>query len=497
MDFFAKSGAPAKQKTACAIVGVHAKTRLGSAASELDKATNGLISRLCRQGDFRGNPGETLLISDPQGIPCARLLLVGMGPENKLDRRALVKALQHAMSALAQTGAADAISYLAHGSESLLEPRYAGRLTADAWHKASYRFAEHKTGPRAPGPRLKRLGLGMDNRSAANAALRGAEEGDAVARGMALTQDLANAPANVCTPSHLARTAQKLAREHKKVSAQVLGPAEIHKLKMGAFESVARGTDEPARLIVLKYQGAAAGEAPIVLVGKGITFDSGGISLKPPLGMDEMKFDMNGAASVIGTLHAVALLQLPINLVAVVPACENLPSGKATKPGDIVRSMSGKTIEILNTDAEGRLILCDALTYARRFKPAVLIDVATLTGACVIALGSHLTGLMSNSDELAQALLAAGKRAHDEAWHLPLTEDYAEGLQSNFADFANVAGREGGAIIAGAFLAKFTEGVPWAHLDIAGTAWKSGKQKGSTGRPVPLLVEYLLSRAGL
>jgi len=497
MDFFAKSGSPAKQKTACAIVGVHPKGRMGPAAEELDKASRGLISRLCKQGDFHGRQGETLLVTEASGIPCERLLLVGLGPEKKYDKRNLIKALQQGLSAAVQTGAADAISYLTHSSESLVEPRYAGRLTADAWHKASYRFNEHKTGPKQPAPKLKRLGLGMDNRSAANAALRGAEEGEAIARGMSLTQDLANAPANICTPSYLAKAAQRLAREHKTVTTQVMGPTEIRKLKMGAFESVARGTDEPARLIVMRYQGTAASQAPAVLVGKGITFDSGGISLKPPLGMDEMKFDMNGAASVIGVMHAVALLKLPINLVVVVPSCENLPSGKATKPGDVVRSMSGKTIEILNTDAEGRLILCDALTYARRLKPSVLIDVATLTGACVIALGPHLTGLMSNDEALAKALLDAGKRAQDEAWHLPLTEDYAEGLQSNFADFANVAGREGGAIIAAAFLAKFTEGVPWAHLDIAGTAWKSGKQKGSTGRPVPLLVDYLMGRSGL
>ena len=497
MDFFAKSGSSAKQRTGCAIVGVYTKGQLTEAAAELDKLGNGLISALCKHGDFSGEAGSTLLLPALAKMPCNRLLLVGLGSKAKLDKRALVKALQEGMKAAAQTGAADVISYLTHGTESLLGPRYAGRLTADAWHKASYRFLAHRTGPKPPATKVKRLGIGMDSRSAATAALQGALEGAAITQGMALTQDLANTAANICTPSHLAREAQKLAKAHKSLSTEVLGPAEIHKLKMGAFESVARGTEEPARLIVIKHRGAAASEAPIVLVGKGITFDSGGISLKPPLAMDEMKFDMNGAASVIGTMRAVALLELPINVIAVIPACENMPSGKATKPGDIVTSMSGKTIEILNTDAEGRLILCDALTYARRFKPSTIVDVATLTGACVIALGPFLTGLMSHDDSLAEELLSAGKRAGDEAWHLPLAKEYEDTLKSNFADFSNMGTREGGALIAAAFLSKFTKGQRWAHLDIAGTAWKSGAQKGSTGRPVPLLVDFLLTRAGL
>jgi leucyl aminopeptidase len=497
MNFFAKSGSAAKQRTACAIVGVYTKGHLTPAAAELDKAGKGLIGSLFKGGDFSGEAGSTLLLTNLVKMPCSRILLVGLGDQGKQDKRSLVKALQAAMAALARTGAADAISYLTYGAESLVDPRYAGRLTADAWHKASYRFLAHKTGARPPAAKLKRLGIAMDNRSAANAALRGAEEGVAITQGMALTQDLANTAANVCTPSYLGREAQKLAKAHKSLTVEVMGPSEIHKLKMGAFESVARGTEEPARLIVIKHKGAPASQAPVVLVGKGITFDSGGISLKPPPAMDEMKFDMNGAASVIGTMRAVALLELPINVVAVIPSCENMPSGRATKPGDIVTSMSGKTIEILNTDAEGRLILCDALTYARRFKPSEIIDVATLTGACVIALGPFLTGLMANDDSLAQELLSAGKRTGDEAWHLPIGKDYEETLKSNFADFSNMGTREGGALIAASFLSKFTEGQRWAHLDIAGTAWKSGQQKGSTGRPVHLLVDFLMSKAGI
>jgi leucyl aminopeptidase len=307
-------------------------------------------------------------------------------------------------------------------------------------------------------------------------------------------RDLANQPANVCTPGYLAKAARNLAREHRKISVRVLNEAECRRLQMGSFLSVTRGTQEPAYLIVLEYKGGTRGEAPTALVGKGVTFDTGGISLKPPPAMDEMKFDMSGAASVLGTFKAIATMDLPINVVGVVPACENMPSGLATKPGDIVKSMSGQTIEILNTDAEGRLILCDAITYARRFKPDVVIDIATLTGAIVVSLGNVYSGLFGNDEDLIAALEDAGRRADDRAWRMPIGEEYAEGLKSNFADFANVAGREGGAITAACFLAKFTDGLKWAHLDVAGTAYLSGAQKGSTGRPVPLLVDYLLNK---
>jgi len=310
-----------------------------------------------------------------------------------------------------------------------------------------------------------------------------------------MTRDLANLPANVCTPSHLGQRARQLAREHRSIRAEVLGEAELKRLKMGSFLSVTAGTDEPARLIVLRYNGGAPRQAPVALVGKGVTFDSGGLSLKDPVGMEEMKFDMTGAASVLGAIKAAAEIGLPINLVGVIPACENMPSGRATKPGDVVRSMSGQTIEVINTDAEGRLILCDALTYTRRFKPDVVIDIATLTGACVIALGAHLSAVMSNDDELAAQIEDAGRRAEDRAWHMPMAQEYHDQLKSNFADFQNSCGREGGAITAACFLAKFTDGMRWAHLDIAGTAWLGGAQKGSTGRPVPLLVDFLIHRS--
>jgi leucyl aminopeptidase len=341
---------------------------------------------------------------------------------------------------------------------------------------------------------LRKIGFAVVKRAAGKKAELGAQHAHAIVAGMSLAKDLGNLPPNVCTPGYLARAAQKIARQTKKVTTQILNEAEIKRLGMRSFLSVTNGTSEPAKLIIMKYQGAGT-EKPVVLVGKGITFDAGGISLKAGPGMDEMKFDMCGAASVMATLVVVSKLKLPVNLTVVVPACENLPSGTATRPGDIVRSMSGQTIEILNTDAEGRLILCDALTYARRFRPAVLIDVATLTGACVIALGHHRTAVMSRSDELANEIVAAGVAADDQGWRMPLAKEYENQLQSNFADFANVGGRDGGAVTAACFLGKFTEGLTWAHMDIAGTAWASGSKKGSTGRPVPLLAEFMLRHA--
>ena len=332
------------------------------------------------------------------------------------------------------------------------------------------------------------------SRGDANKAKLGATHGGAISAGMSLAKDLGNLPGNVCTPSYLARTAQDQAKKIAKLETKVLGEAQIKRLGMNTFLSVTAGAAEPAKLIVMNYKGAS-GQKPIVLVGKGITFDTGGISLKPPPTMDEMKYDMCGAAAVIATITVAARLKLPINVTAIVPTCENMPGGSATRPGDIIKSMSGQTVEILNTDAEGRLILCDAITYARRFKPDTIIDVATLTGACVIALGHHRTAVMTQDEALSSDLLQAGVAAEDRAWPLPLADEYGEALQSNFADFANVGGREGGASVAGMFLSRFADGLKWAHLDIAGTAWNGGAKKGATGRPVPMLTQFLLDRA--
>ncbi len=493
MDLFATSTAPARQRTACAIVGIYDKGVLSEAAAELDRRNGGRIARLVKRGDLRGKAGDVQTLADLTG-PCERIVVVGLGARSGFKRKQYRRALITALAAIARTGARDAVSYLSLEKVGDADSYALARTAAEVVGNSAYRIPDHKTSNKRAKSTLTRFGVAAGSRSERSSIERGLEHGRGIVAGMSLMRDLANQPANVCTPTYLANAAKTLAREHRKIRVRILNEADCRKLRMGSFLSVAAGTEEPARLIVLEYYGAARSEAPVVLVGKGVTFDTGGISLKPPPAMDEMKFDMSGAASVLGTFKSIAALGLPLNVVGIVPAVENMPSGSATKPGDIVKSMSGQTIEILNTDAEGRLILCDAITYARRFKPQVVIDIATLTGACVIALGSQFSGLFSNDDELSEALRQAGRRAEDGAWPMPIGEEYAEGLKSNFADFANVAGREGGAITAACFLAKFTDGLKWAHLDVAGTAYQSGSQKSSTGRPVPLLVDYLINK---
>jgi leucyl aminopeptidase len=357
-----------------------------------------------------------------------------------------------------------------------------------------YKIPDLKTSAKLKAPRLTSVSVAVADTRAEKAAAEGLRIGAAVGSGLAFSRDLANLPPNVCTPTYLGARAQGLAKDFPSIKTKVLDEKGIKALKMGAFLAVTQGSDQPPRLIVCEYHGGKKSAAPICLVGKGITFDSGGISLKDPPGMDEMKFDMSGGATVLGAMRAIAELELPINLVAIVATCENMPSGGAVKPADIVTTMSGQTVEVLNTDAEGRLILCDAITYSRRFKPAAVIDVATLTGACIVALGNHFSGLMSNTDTLADELISAGIRSDDRAWRLPIGEEYVDQLKSNFADIANVGGREGGASTAASFLSKFAKDLQWAHLDTAGTAWLSGAQKGSTGRPVPLLVDFLINR---
>ncbi len=495
MEFFAVNPAAARERTDCAIVGVYEKAELSAAAADLDKQSGGRIASATRNGDFRGKPGETLLLNDLKGTRAARILLVGLGSKAKFGRKQYRKALGSAVAAVIRTGARDAVSYLTQERIADSDPYYSARAAAEIVRQALYSIPDLKSSKKPPPAALKRFGIAVTDRAARNAAQRGLEHGDAISHGAALAKDLGNLPANICTPTYLANAARKLGRDHRSVAVRILNESDMKRLHMGSFMSVAAGSDEPAKLIVLEYRGGERGAPPVALVGKGVTFDTGGISIKPAAAMDEMKFDMCGAASVLGAFRALAELGLPINVVGVVPATENMPNGHATKPGDVVTSMSGLTIEVLNTDAEGRLILCDAITYARRYKPEVLIDIATLTGACVMALGSQYSGLFSNDDKLGATLAAAGQRSDDRVWALPMGEEYADQLKSNFADVANIGGREAGAITAACFLGKFTEGLGWAHLDIAGTAWLGGAQKGSTGRPVPLLVEFLLERA--
>jgi leucyl aminopeptidase len=491
MEFFIRSGIPSKQKTGCAILGVFDGDGYSGPGDHFNKISGGLLSSLKKQGDLPVRPGQTLVVQDPKGLACKRLLLIGCGKRKNFLVPSFKSAISLSMSRLGGLGATDAICYMApEGVDTYAKTRHA----VEAVETALYRCDEMKSGKKKPAPRLKKFGIALADDARRRCAAKAVEHASAISKGQLAARTLANLPANICTPSYLAAYARKLATGNGRMKATILGEAEMKKLRMGSLLSVTAGAKEPAKLIVLQYTGVKR-QAPIALVGKGVTFDTGGISLKPPQAMDEMKFDMGGAAGVLGTMTAIAELKPEINVVAIVPACENMPGSQATRPGDIVRSMSGKTIEILNTDAEGRLILCDALTYARRFKPSTVIDVATLTGACVIALGHHLTGVMTKSDKLAQELLEAGKAAEDEAWRLPVTEIYDRELKSNFADFPNVTGREGGAITAACFLSRFTEGLEWAHMDVAGTAWKSGVAKGATGRPVPLLVEFLLGRA--
>lgn len=495
MEFFTTTAKPSRRAVDCVIVGVYTRNRLGKGAEDIDSASRGQIVKLLKSGDISAEPGSVTLLRDLPGVTARRVAVVGLGSSRQLDVRGFRKALASVMNELRRTRVRQLLSTLGLEEISGADPYYLARYTAETIGDSLYRFTEMKSKKAPPAMPLRKVGFAIASRGEAARYQRGAEHALAILEGKALARDLGNLPPNVCTPSYLARKAQQMARSFKNLTTRVLNETEMKRLGMHSLLSVTAGTAEPAKLIVMQYKGAGS-DAPLVLVGKGVTFDSGGISLKPGPAMDEMKYDMCGAASVMATMLTVARLKLEVNLNVVVPAVENLPGSLATVPGDIVKSMSGQTIEILNTDAEGRLILCDALTYASRYKPAKIIDVATLTGACVIALGHHHTGVMTPHDELAEEVLAAGRRADDRGWRLPLTEDYAEQLKSNFADFANIGGREGGAITAGCFLAKFTEDMNWAHLDIAGTAWKSGAQKGATGRPVPLLTELVLEHAG-
>jgi len=495
MEFKAIVDTKARTATGCAIVGVYENGDLGEAAQQVDAQIGAAIRKLHAGGDFAGKLGDSLLLARPAGARASRVLLIGLGSRANFTRKSFRKSVQTAAQAVAKTGAPDAVVYLALEEQLDLDANYRARIVAEAFSAQAYKIPDLKTAPKPKPARLHTVSVAVSDAKTARAAERGLAVGAAVGSGLRLSRDLANLPPNIATPTYIGAQAAKLGKQWPSVKVKLLGEREIKALKMGAFLAVTQGSAEPPRLIVCEYQGAARGVPPICLVGKGITFDSGGISLKDPPGMDEMKFDMSGAATVLGALRAIVELELAINVVVIIASCENMPSGTAVKPADIVTTMSGQTVEILNTDAEGRLVLCDALTYSRRYKPAAVIDVATLTGACVIALGNHFTGLMSNNEALASELESAGVRADDRAWRLPVGEEYAEQLKSNFADLANVGGREGGACSAASFLWKFVSGMNWAHLDIAGTAWLSGAQKGSTGRPVSLLVDFLLQRA--
>lgn len=495
MEFSIKSGCPEKQRTACVVVGVFEPRKLSLPAELLDNASQRYLSDVIRRGDMEGKPGSTLLLHNVPGVMADRVLLVGLGKERDFRDKAYLDAVSTAVRTLNETGSFDGTLFLTELAVKRRDVAWRIRQAVIAAREATYRFDQLKSKREELRRPLRKLTLSVERRNELTASERAAEEGTAIANGMAFAKDLANLPGNLCTPSVVAKQAQDMAKPLG-ITCEVLEIADMERLGMGALLAVAKGSAEPPKLLVLQYQGTKAPAKPVVLVGKGITFDSGGISLKPAPEMDEMKYDMSGAATVLGTLFCCATLKLAVNLVVIVPLAENMPSGTASRPGDIVTSLSGQTIEILNTDAEGRLVLCDAISYAQqRFDPACIVDVATLTGACVIALGHVATGLLAKDDSLARELLAAGEAAHDRAWQLPLWDDYQEQLKSPFADMANIGGRAAGTVTAACFLSRFVDKAPWAHLDIAGTAWKSGKDKGSTGRPVPLLAHFLMHRA--
>lgn len=493
MNYQFRAKAQAAQVDAdCVVVGIYKTNQFSAAAQAIDTASSGAISAHLALGDFSGDKQRFSLLYQLPGVTAKRVLLVGLGERDKLTVETLTQATHVAAANLKATKVKQVVSFLT--DEATPETAdHAVRQAVIAVADTFYSFNEFKSNKEElPVPHLESWTISHQTETDLSAATR---QGAAIAEGMKLCRDLANSPGNQCTPTYLAKTALKLGHSQANLEVEILEEAHMAELGMGSFLSVSKGSEEPGKMIILHYKGGKTEDAPVALVGKGITFDTGGISLKPGAAMDEMKFDMTGAASVLGTLAACVAMQLPINVIAVLAAAENMPSGKASKPGDIVTSMAGKTIEILNTDAEGRLVLCDALTYIERYQPKAVIDVATLTGACITALGHHISGLLSNNDELANEVLAAGKQANDEAWRLPMNEKYQDQLKSNFADMANIGGPPAGTITAACFLARFTESYPWVHLDIAGTAWKSGAAKGSTGRPVPLLCQWLINRA--
>jgi leucyl aminopeptidase len=493
LEFSIKTGAPAQTRAGCVVLGVYQTRKLSPAAAALDRSAKGYLANIVRRGDMEGRLGTTLLLHNVPSVSCERVLLVGLGKADEFREKQYREAVRTAAKALGQTGAGDAALLLPELTVGKRDAAWKVAQAVATAREAAYRFDRMKSKPEEPEGALARLDVFVGERGNSKLAAAGLQHGLAVAHGVALARDLGNLPSNVCTPTYLAEQARELAK-HYRMRATVLERADMEKLGMGALLSVARGSREPPKLIALEHPGGPKSQKPVVLIGKGITFDTGGISLKPAPEMDEMKFDMCGAASVLGTLKAAGEMRLAQNVVGIIPTTENMPGGSATKPGDVVTTMSGQTVEVLNTDAEGRLILCDALTYAERYEPAAVVDIATLTGACVIALGHVLSGLFANDDALARQLLAAGDDSGDRAWQMPLEDEYQEQLRSNFADFANIGGRPAGSVTAACFLARFAKNLRWAHLDIAGTAWKSGKEKGATGRPVPLLTQFLVSR---
>ncbi len=504
MQFSIKHLDPVTTHTDCLVIGVHADNTLSAAAGQVDRAIGGMLKKLLAQGDLKGTVKQALVIHHPAGIKAARLVLVGLGTAGKpLSTCEANRVLGSIAATLKGMPARDVVLLLDGIAIDGVREGWLVREAIKSFDEAGYRFDQFKSKPAGKGTgksagkkpvQTASITLGLASRQPHVAEKHAVAQAAAICAGRRLARDLGNLPPNICHPIYLARRAQQMARKTKKLHVTVLDEQKIHALGMGAFMSVTQGSEQPGRVIALEYKGGKAGDQPYVLVGKGITFDTGGVSLKPGAGMDEMKYDMCGAAAVFGVMHTVIELKLPINVVGVIAAAENMPSGRASRPGDIVTTLSGQTVEILNTDAEGRLVLCDVLTWIAKYKPKTVIDIATLTGACVVALGNQAHGLYSNNAALADALLQAGQESNDRAWQMPLWDEYQEQLDSPFADMANIGGPKAGSVTAACFLSRFTRDYQWAHLDIAGTAWHGhAPHKGATGRPVSMLVQYLLN----
>ena len=467
MEFSVKSGSPEKQRSACIVVGVFEPRRLTAVAEQLDEISEGYISNLLRRGDLEGKAGQMLLLHHVPNVLSERVLLVGCGKERELDERQYKQIIAKTITTLNETGSMEAVCFLTELHVKGRDTYWKVRQAVEATEDSLYTFLQLKTKKGEPRRPLRKIVFNVPTRRELTVGERAVEHGLAISRGAKVTKDVANMPPNICNPAYLWEQAQSLASQYESISAEVVDETQMAELGMQAYLAVGRGSA-----------------------------NSGGISIKPGEAMDEMKYDMGGAAGVLGTMHTIAALNLPINIIGVLAGCENMPDGTAYRPGDILTTMSGQTVEVLNTDAEGRLVLCDALTYVERYEPELVIDVATLTGAVIIALGHHATGLMSTHNPLAHELLNASEQSSDRAWRLPVWDDYQEQLESPFADMTNLGGRPAGSITAACFLSRFTKKYNWAHLDIAGTAWRSGKNKGATGRPVPMLSQFLMNRAG-
>lgn len=494
MEYIAKSAHPEKQRVPCLILGIYESKQLSSAAARVDEVSNGYITSLVKKGDFSANLGQTMMLYNVPSLEAERVLLVGLGKHKEFDDFAFRKSTSASVSAVKSSGISEAISFLTDCEFKGYDLYWRLQQTVIIAEDVMYSFDNYKSS-KSPKSSLRRFILSIPTKRELKKSEHAIEQGVAIAKGMELMKDLANTPPNICTPTYLAKEAQKLSRKYKSVNTASLDHKEMQSLGMNALLAVAQGSKQPPKLITIEYRGNKNSKNPVVFVGKGITFDTGGNSIKPREGMIGMKYDMSGGAAVLGIIKFAAELDLPLNIIGVIAAAENMLGSQAYRPEDVITTLSGQTVEVLNTDAEGRMVLCDALTYAERYNPKVVIDIATLTGACVVALGEHHSGVFTNDDSIAHDLIAAGQYISDKCWQLPMTREYQDQINSNFADMANLGTPGAASITAACFLSRFTKSYKWAHIDIAGSATKnSGRTQMSTGRPIPLLAQYLLNQ---